>query len=85
MVTAWFMLFQISLQKILKPIVWKFEEIQNIAGILIDHFFEIQKRMIDYDYYVGKISMKNQTVLIVDACKWYVSVCVFCVYLYAFL
>lgn len=41
-----------------------FEEIQNIAGIPIDHsFLKHKKELTDYGYQVGKISMKEQTVI----------------------
>lgn len=41
-----------------------FEEIQNIAGIPIDHsFLTYKKELTGYGYKVGKISMKEQTVL----------------------
>ncbi len=41
-----------------------FEEIQNIAGIPIDHsFLKYKKKLTEYGYEVGKISMKEQTVL----------------------
>ena len=41
-----------------------FEEIQNIAGIAIDHsFLKYKKELIDYGYEVEKISMKEQTVI----------------------
>ncbi len=40
-----------------------FEEIQNVAGIPIDHsFLKYKKKLIEYGYEVGKISMKEQTV-----------------------
>lgn len=40
-----------------------FEEIQNIAGIPIDHsFLKYKKELTEYGYEVGKISMKEQTV-----------------------
>ena len=40
-----------------------FDEIQNIAGVLIDHsFLNFKKELADYDYRVGKISMKEKTV-----------------------
>lgn len=40
-----------------------FEEIQNIAGIPIDHsFLKYKKELVQYGYQVGKISMKEQTV-----------------------
>ena len=39
-----------------------FEEIQNIAGIPIDHsFLKYKKELTEYGYQVGKISMKEQT------------------------
>ena len=41
-----------------------FEEIQNLAGIPIDHsFLTYKKELTEYGYQVGKISMKEQTVL----------------------
>ena len=41
-----------------------FEEIQNISGIPIDHsFLKYKKELTKYGYQVGKISMKNQTVI----------------------
>lgn len=41
-----------------------FEEIQNIAGIPIDHsFLKYKKELMEYGYQVGKISMKEQTVI----------------------
>ncbi len=41
-----------------------FEEIQNIAGIPIDHsFLKYKKELPEYGYRVGKISMKEQTVI----------------------
>lgn len=40
-----------------------FGEIQNIAGIPIDHsFLQYKKELTEYGYQVGKISMKEQTV-----------------------
>lgn len=40
-----------------------FEEIEDIAGIPIDHsFLKYKKELTDYGYQVGKISMKGQTV-----------------------
>ena len=42
-----------------------FEEIQKIAGIPIDHsFLNYKKELIEFGYQVGKISMKEQTVII---------------------
>ena len=41
-----------------------FEEIQNIAGIPIDHsFLKYKKELTEYGYEVGKISMKEQTII----------------------
>jgi hypothetical protein len=41
-----------------------FAEIRNIAGIEIDHsFLNYKKELIQYGYQVGKISLKEKTVL----------------------
>lgn len=41
-----------------------FGEIQTIAGIPIDHsFLKYKKELTRYGYQVGKISMKEQTVM----------------------
>lgn len=41
-----------------------FEEIQSIAGIPIDHsFLKYKKELTEYGYQVGKISMKEQTII----------------------
>lgn len=41
-----------------------FGEIQNIAGVPIDHsFLKYKKELTEYGYQVGKISMKEQTVI----------------------
>ena len=41
-----------------------FMQIQEIAGIPIDHsFLKYKKELTEYGYQVGKISMKNETVL----------------------
>lgn len=41
-----------------------FEEIENIAGIPIDHsFLRYKKELISYGYQVEKISQKSQTVM----------------------
>ena len=41
-----------------------FEEIQNIAGIPIDHsFLKYKKELTEYGYEVGKISMREQTII----------------------
>ncbi len=40
-----------------------FDEIQNIAGVPIDHsFLNFKKELADYSYRVGKNSMKEKTV-----------------------
>lgn len=40
-----------------------YQEIENIAGVPIDHsFLKFKKELLEYGYHVGKISMKNQTV-----------------------
>lgn len=41
-----------------------FDEINDIAGIPIDHsFLKYKKELNEYGYQVGKISMKEQTVI----------------------
>lgn len=41
-----------------------FDEIGEIAGITIDHsFLKYKKELTEYGYEVGKISMKEQTVM----------------------
>ena len=41
-----------------------FAQIQEIAGIPIDHsFLKYKRELTDYGYQVGKISMKEQTVI----------------------
>ena len=41
-----------------------FEEVQNIAGVPIDHsFLKYKKELAQYGFQVGKISMKEQTVI----------------------
>lgn len=41
-----------------------FDEIQSIVGIPIDHsFLKYKKELAEYGYQVGKISMKEQTVV----------------------
>lgn len=45
-------------------ITLSFEEIDNIAGVPIDHsFLQYKKELTEYGYEVSKISMKAQTVL----------------------
>lgn len=41
-----------------------FDEIKDIAGIPIDHsFLQYKKELMEYGYQVGKISLKEQTVI----------------------
>lgn len=41
-----------------------FDEIQNIANIPLDHsFLTYKKELTEYGYQVGKISMKEKTVI----------------------
>jgi hypothetical protein len=41
-----------------------FDEIENIAGIPIDHsFLKFKKELTEFGYTVGKISMKERTVI----------------------
>lgn len=41
-----------------------FEEMQNISGIPLDHsFLKYKNELTEYGYEVGKISMKEQTVV----------------------
>lgn len=43
-----------------------FEEIGDIAGVLIDHsFLRYKKELTEYGYEVGKISMKEKKVIFV--------------------
>ena len=43
--------------------ILSFDEIENIAGIPIDHsFLNYKKELQQYGYRVGKISLKNKTV-----------------------
>lgn len=40
-----------------------YAQIQEIAGVPIDHsFLKYKKELLDYGYQVGKISMKEETV-----------------------
>ena len=46
------------------PFKLTFEEIEQIAGIPIDHsFLKYKKELMEYGWQVGKISMKEQTVV----------------------
>lgn len=41
-----------------------FDEIESIAGIPIDHsFLKYKKELTEYGWQVGKISMKEQTIM----------------------
>lgn len=41
-----------------------FDEIAEISGVPIDHsFLKYKKELVEYGYQVGKISMKEQTVI----------------------
>ena len=41
----------------------RFDEIEKIAGIPIDHsFLNFKKELLNYGFKVGKISLKNKTV-----------------------
>ncbi|MDD4200103.1 MAG: hypothetical protein PHS19_01790 [Eubacteriales bacterium] len=41
-----------------------FDEVKDIIGMPIDHsFLNYKKELLEYGYQVGKISMKEQTVL----------------------
>jgi hypothetical protein len=47
-----------------KPDVLTFAEIEKISGVPIDHsFLKYKKELLEYGYKVGKISMKEQTVI----------------------
>ena len=52
-----------------------FEEIRNISGIPLDHsFLKYKKELTEYGYEVGKISMKEQTVIF-NKLVWQIPVC----------
>ena len=43
-----------------------YAEIENVAGTSIDHsFLTYKKELLEYGYKVGKISMKEQTVVFI--------------------
>ena len=47
----------------MKNLKLTFEEIQSIAGTPVDHsFLKYKKKLEEYGYQVGKISMKEQTI-----------------------
>lgn len=42
-----------------------YSEIKNILGFEIDHsFLKYKKELLDYGYEVGKISMKDKTIIV---------------------
>lgn len=57
------LLWEYVQKKEVSSLILTFEEIQEIAGIPIDHsFLKYKKELMEYGYQVGKISMKEQTV-----------------------
>ena len=47
-------------------LILSFNEIHEIAGIAIDHsFLNYKKELVQYGYQVGKISLKEQTVIFI--------------------
>lgn len=49
-----------------EQLVLRFDEIEEIAGVPLDHsFLQYKKELLEYGWEVGKISMKAQTVLFV--------------------
>ena len=47
-----------------QPLMLTFAQIEGIAGVPIDHsFLRYKKELAEYGWQVGKISMKEQTVL----------------------
>jgi len=41
-----------------------FDEIEDIAGVPIDHsFLNVKKELMEYGYQVGKISLKEKTIV----------------------
>ncbi len=47
-----------------KTFTLSFDEIEQIAGVAIDHsFLNYKKELLDYGYQVGKISLKMKTVV----------------------
>ncbi|MDD4212605.1 MAG: hypothetical protein PHY42_04320 [Bacilli bacterium] len=46
-----------------------FQEIQTILGFPIDHsFLNFKKELLEYGFYVGKISLKQETLIIHKQC-----------------
>ncbi len=57
------LLWEYVQKKGVSSLILTFEEIQEIAGIPMDHsFLKYKKELMEYGYQVGKISMKEQTV-----------------------
>lgn len=58
------LLWEYVQKKGVSSLILTFEEIQEIAGIPMDHsFLKYKKELMEYGYQVGKISMKEQTVV----------------------
>lgn len=48
-----------------------FDEIANVSGVPIDHsFLKYKKELMEYGHQVGKISMKEQTVIFIKVEEW---------------
>ncbi len=57
------LLWEYVQKKGVSSLILTFEEIQEIAGIPMDHsFLKYKKELMEYGYQVGKISMKEQIV-----------------------
>lgn len=57
-------LWEYILKKGEESMTLSFDEIGNIAGVRIDHsFLRYKKELSEYGYQVGKISMKEKTVI----------------------
>ena len=58
------MLWEYVKQTDISPLVLTFDDIEGIAGVPIDHsFLKYKKELVSYGYEVGKISMKEKTVI----------------------
>lgn len=58
------LLWEYVQKKGVSSLILTFEEIQEIAGIPMDHsFLKYKKELMEYGYQVGKISMKEKTVI----------------------
>ncbi len=57
------LLWEYVQKKGVSSLILTFEEIQEIAGIPMDHsFLKYKKELMEYGYQVGKISMKDKQV-----------------------